>query len=244
MLPSRAAGGALPTDGSRACCGHGRGPRRRPAARGRARQLPVRARCRRAAAVCSQVGAQDVGRRIHSQPIGPPNATATNRSVRTDPPIRRIRIVKHWPESQLPSVTGRRSLAAPDRRICAGPGMRVMTRRGLPIRAFGAAGRVGEAGPVGEMLRGSAVSGMRLPRGHDLRPWQEMIPRINAAGAVVGAGQVLSGFDQYLGSAVDVAVWSVNLGVDVRERALAWLEGVYLGGWVRAGQGSATGVSW
>jgi hypothetical protein len=44
--------------------------------------------------------------------------------------------------------------------------------------AFGAAGRVGETGPVGEMLRRS-LSGMRLPREHDLRPWQEMIPRIN-----------------------------------------------------------------
>lgn len=63
--------------------------------------------------------------------------------------------------------------------------MRVMTGRGFPIRAFGAAGRAGEAGPVGEMLRGSAVSGMRLPRGHDLRPWQETIPRINVANRVV-----------------------------------------------------------
>lgn len=32
-VQAAAAGGALPTDGSRACCGHGRGPRRRPAAR-------------------------------------------------------------------------------------------------------------------------------------------------------------------------------------------------------------------
>ena len=46
-----------------------------------------------------------------------------------------------------------------------------------------------------------------------------------------------------LTSAVDAARWSMNMGFDVRERGLAWAEGVYLGGGVRAGQGSA-GVSW
>jgi hypothetical protein len=33
----------------------------------------------------------------------------------------------------------------------------------------------------------------------------------------------------------------MNLGLDVRERAVAWLDGVYLGGGVRAGQGSVGG---
>jgi hypothetical protein len=47
-----------------------------------------------------------------------------------------------------------------------------------------------------------------------------------------------------LSSAVDVGLWSADLAVDVRERALSWLEGVYLGGRVRAGQGFTAGVSW
>jgi hypothetical protein len=47
-----------------------------------------------------------------------------------------------------------------------------------------------------------------------------------------------------LGSAVDVATWSVNLAVDVRECAVGWADGVYLGVQGRSCQGSTAGVSW
>jgi hypothetical protein len=40
-------------------------------------------------------------------------------------------------------------------------------------------------------------------------------------------------------SAVAVARGRVNAGADVRERAMSWVEGVYLGRGVRAGQGLA-----
>jgi hypothetical protein len=48
----------------------------------------------------------------------------------------------------------------------------------------------------------------------------------------------------HLGSAVDVATWSVNLAVDVRECAVGWADGVYLGVQGRSCQGSTAGVSW
>jgi hypothetical protein len=43
------------------------------------------------------------------------------------------------------------------------------------------------------------------------------------------------------GSAAVVARYSVNLGSDVRERAVDWAGGVYLGDCLRAGQGLAGG---
>jgi hypothetical protein len=36
----------------------------------------------------------------------------------------------------------------------------------------------------------------------------------------------------------------MNLGVDVRERTVGWLDGVYLGGGASSGQASAGSFSW